>query len=55
MPRTESGDYVEPGWCAYCGLPVDRDGDCPNPLCPSMAADPELLLGVPKTNNPPGE
>ena len=36
---TANGEYYEAGWCAYCGLPCDREGDCVNPLCNSKDAD----------------
>lgn len=33
MPYTHQADYYELGWCPWCGLPEDRDGDCVNPIC----------------------
>jgi len=33
---TKTGEFYEVGYCPQCGLPEDRNGDCPNPLCPSL-------------------
>lgn len=37
---TKTGEFYEVGYCPQCGLQEDRNGDCPNPLCPSL--DPEI-------------